>query len=130
VDVVFPVNAVAYHPGFGTFATGGGDGVVNIWDGNNKKRLSQVNGGVVAARVWHAHVGLCLAQCTLFGRGVPATSLCLTVPLCAPPPSPPTHTHTRTRTHLCADLRLPHVHRVARVQQAGHHAGGRVQLHV
>lgn len=42
VDVVFPVNAVAYHPGFGTFATGGGDGVVNIWDGNNKKRLFQV----------------------------------------------------------------------------------------
>ena len=25
----------------GTFATGGCDGVVNIWDGENKKRLSQ-----------------------------------------------------------------------------------------
>jgi cell cycle arrest protein BUB3 len=44
VDVVFPVNAVAYNPMFGTFATGGGDGVVNIWDGNNKKRLFQVGG--------------------------------------------------------------------------------------
>lgn len=43
VDVVFPVNVVAYHPGFGTFATGGGDGVVNIWDGNNKKRLFQIS---------------------------------------------------------------------------------------
>jgi cell cycle arrest protein BUB3 len=42
VDVVFPVNAVGYNPLFGTFATGGGDGVVNIWDGNNKKRLFQV----------------------------------------------------------------------------------------
>jgi cell cycle arrest protein BUB3 len=42
VDVVSPVNAVAYNPLFGTFATGGGDGVVNIWDGNNKKRLFQV----------------------------------------------------------------------------------------
>jgi WD40 repeat protein len=42
VDVVFPVNAVAYNPLFGTFATGGGDGMVNIWDGNNKKRLFQV----------------------------------------------------------------------------------------
>lgn len=40
--MVFPVNAVAYNPLFGTFATGGGDGVVNIWDGNNKKRLFQV----------------------------------------------------------------------------------------
>jgi WD40 repeat protein len=49
VDVVFPVNAVAYNPMFGTFATGGGDGVVNIWDGNNKKRLFQV-GGLVMAR--------------------------------------------------------------------------------
>lgn len=43
MDVVFPVNAVAYNPLFGTFATGGGDGVVNIWDGNNKKRLFQVS---------------------------------------------------------------------------------------
>lgn len=42
VDVVYPVNAITYHPVFGTFATGGGDGVVNIWDGNNKKRLFQV----------------------------------------------------------------------------------------
>lgn len=42
VDVVFPVNAITYNPAFGTFATGGGDGVVNIWDGNNKKRLFQV----------------------------------------------------------------------------------------
>eukprot|EP00879_Flechtneria_rotunda_P018537 GHRR01019450.1.p1 GENE.GHRR01019450.1~~GHRR01019450.1.p1 ORF type:complete len:276 (+),score=52.45 GHRR01019450.1:177-1004(+) len=42
VDVVFPVNAIAHHPGYGTFATGGGDGVANIWDGNNKKRLFQV----------------------------------------------------------------------------------------
>ena len=29
------------HPGYGTFATGGSDGFVNIWDGQNKKRLSQ-----------------------------------------------------------------------------------------
>jgi len=44
VDVVFPVNAIAYNPTFGTFATGGGDGVVNFWDGGNKKRLVQVGG--------------------------------------------------------------------------------------
>lgn len=41
VDTVYPVNAIAFHPGFGTFATGGCDGVVNIWDGQNKKRLCQ-----------------------------------------------------------------------------------------
>lgn len=27
--------------GYGTFATGGGDGVICIWDGENKKRLFQ-----------------------------------------------------------------------------------------
>lgn len=41
-DVVFPVNAIAFHPIFGTFATGGCDGVVNIWDGEHKKRLFQI----------------------------------------------------------------------------------------
>ena len=29
VDTVYPVNAIAFHPGFGTFATGGADGMVN-----------------------------------------------------------------------------------------------------
>jgi hypothetical protein len=43
-DVVYPVHAIAFHPSYGTFATGGGDGVVNIWDGDNKKRLFQVRG--------------------------------------------------------------------------------------
>lgn len=28
---------------YGTFATGGCDGFVNVWDGNNKKRLYQVH---------------------------------------------------------------------------------------
>eukprot|EP01027_Heterolobosea_sp_BB2_P003958 GEZU01005955.1.p1 GENE.GEZU01005955.1~~GEZU01005955.1.p1 ORF type:complete len:191 (+),score=35.35 GEZU01005955.1:591-1163(+) len=41
VDTLYPVNAMAYHPIYGTFATGGCDGMVNIWDGNNKKRLCQ-----------------------------------------------------------------------------------------
>ncbi|CAG8799653.1 5130_t:CDS:2, partial [Racocetra persica] len=41
VDTVYPVNALAFHPTLGTFASGGADGVVNIWDGFNKKRLRQ-----------------------------------------------------------------------------------------
>ena len=41
VEYVYPVNALAFHPIHGTFATGGCDGVVNTWDGENKKRLYQ-----------------------------------------------------------------------------------------
>ncbi|KAF5177567.1 Mitotic checkpoint protein bub3 [Thalictrum thalictroides] len=40
-DTVYPVNSIAFHPIYGTFATGGCDGFVNVWDGNNKKRLFQ-----------------------------------------------------------------------------------------
>mmetsp|Transcript_9201 Transcript_9201/g.28010 ORF Transcript_9201/g.28010 Transcript_9201/m.28010 type:complete len:111 (+) Transcript_9201:76-408(+) len=42
-DLAFPVHAISFHPGFGTFATGGGDGVINLWDGENKKRLFQIS---------------------------------------------------------------------------------------
>ncbi|KAI1915153.1 mitotic spindle checkpoint protein Bub3 [Ophidiomyces ophidiicola] len=41
VDVVYPVNALAFHPIFGTFASGGGDGVVALWDGIAKRRIRQ-----------------------------------------------------------------------------------------
>lgn len=40
-DIVYPVNAIVFHPGYGTFATGGCDGVVAVWDGEAKKRLYQ-----------------------------------------------------------------------------------------
>ncbi len=41
VDVVYPVNALAFHPVHGTFASGGGDGVVALWDGVAKRRIRQ-----------------------------------------------------------------------------------------
>ena len=41
IDVVYPVNALAFHPVYGTFASGGGDGVVSLWDGTAKRRLRQ-----------------------------------------------------------------------------------------
>lgn len=41
VQTLFPVNALAFHPIHGTFATGGCDGMVNVWDGDNKKRICQ-----------------------------------------------------------------------------------------
>jgi cell cycle arrest protein BUB3 len=40
-DVVYPVNALAFHPVFGTFASGGGDGTVALWDAGAKRRMRQ-----------------------------------------------------------------------------------------
>ena len=39
---VYPVNAIAFHKGYGTFATGGCDGCVCIWDGQHKRRICQL----------------------------------------------------------------------------------------
>lgn len=41
-DVVYPVNALAFHPVYGrTFASGGGDGTVALWDAEAKRRMRQ-----------------------------------------------------------------------------------------
>ena len=40
-DIVYPVNALAFHPTHGTFASGGGDGMVALWDAEAKRRLKQ-----------------------------------------------------------------------------------------
>ena len=39
-EKAFPVNALAFHPQQGTFATGGGDGAVCVWDYAQKKRVA------------------------------------------------------------------------------------------
>ncbi|KAI0261891.1 WD40 repeat-like protein [Gloeopeniophorella convolvens] len=41
VDHVWPVNALAFHPTYNTFASGGSDGTVSVWDHKVKKRLRQ-----------------------------------------------------------------------------------------
>ncbi|GFR11360.1 mitotic checkpoint protein BUB3, partial [Trichonephila clavata] len=41
VELIYPINCIAFHSGYNTFATGGSDGYVNVWDGFNKKRLCQ-----------------------------------------------------------------------------------------
>ena len=41
IDIVYPVNALAFHPVYGTFASGGGDGFVALWDGVTKRRIRQ-----------------------------------------------------------------------------------------
>jgi len=40
-DLVWPVNALAFHPVYNTFASGGSDGTVSLWDHTAKKRLKQ-----------------------------------------------------------------------------------------
>lgn len=39
--MIYPVNTIAYHPIHGTFATGGGDSVVALWDAKTKRRIRQ-----------------------------------------------------------------------------------------
>jgi len=39
IEEIYPVNAIAFHQRYQTFATGGSDGFVSTWDGFNKKRL-------------------------------------------------------------------------------------------
>ena len=41
-DIIYPVNDIAFHPIHGTFATGGADGTVVTWDGNNKKKIANI----------------------------------------------------------------------------------------
>lgn len=41
MEYIYPVNAISFHSAHNTFATGGSDGFVNIWDPFNKKRLCQ-----------------------------------------------------------------------------------------
>lgn len=55
-DLVYPVNALAFHPVHGTFASGGGDGVVALWDGLAKRRIRQYqrNPASVAALAFSA----------------------------------------------------------------------------
>ncbi|KAF8191433.1 WD40-repeat-containing domain protein [Mycena galopus ATCC 62051] len=41
VDQVYPVNSLAFHPVYNTFASAGSDATVSIWDHKVKKRLRQ-----------------------------------------------------------------------------------------
>jgi cell cycle arrest protein BUB3 len=39
VNTVYPVNTLSFHPVHGTFASGGGDGSIAIWDPSARKRV-------------------------------------------------------------------------------------------
>eukprot|EP00904_Undaria_pinnatifida_P008568 jgi/Undpi1/4841/HiC_scaffold_19.g08194.m1 len=71
-DQVFPVNAMAFHPVYGTFATGGCDKMVNIWDGKNKKRLWQSSAyptGIASMAFNHDGTRLAIASSYTFEQG-------------------------------------------------------------
>lgn len=40
-DIVYPIHTLAFHPVYGTFASGGGDAHCALWDAVAKKRIRQ-----------------------------------------------------------------------------------------
>ena len=43
-DRIYPVNCIAMHPVYGTFASGGCDGIVNVWDAVKKSACRNFRG--------------------------------------------------------------------------------------
>eukprot|EP00747_Dinoflagellata_sp_TGD_P164737 gnl/TRDRNA2_/TRDRNA2_185086_c0_seq1.p1 gnl/TRDRNA2_/TRDRNA2_185086_c0~~gnl/TRDRNA2_/TRDRNA2_185086_c0_seq1.p1 ORF type:complete len:333 (+),score=58.34 gnl/TRDRNA2_/TRDRNA2_185086_c0_seq1:107-1105(+) len=73
-EVVHPVNALAFHPEYGTFATGGSDGGVCVWDAEAKKRLWRLSPfDTAVSSVAFAADGskLCVGVSHTFDDGVP-----------------------------------------------------------
>ena len=71
-EVIYPVTALAFHPTFGTFATGGCDGIVNVWDGVAKKRVAQFDkypSSVAALSFNHDGTLLAVASSYMWEKG-------------------------------------------------------------
>ena len=71
-DIVYPVNAIAFHPSYGTFATGGCDGTVVTWDGLHKKKLAvlpQFPAAIAAMAFNHDGSELAIASSYTFEEG-------------------------------------------------------------
>lgn len=58
---LYPVNAMAFHPWYGTFASGGADRTISVWDGQNKKRLAYYKYPSSIAALAFNHTGSVLA---------------------------------------------------------------------
>lgn len=72
VELVYPVNAIAFHNLNNTFATGGSDCMVNIWDPFNKKRLCQFHSyptSITSLSFDHNGSHLAIASSYMFERG-------------------------------------------------------------
>lgn len=73
IELIYPVNAIAFHNPYNTFATGGSDGLVNIWDGFNKKRLCQFHkypSSISALAFSHSGSLLAIGSSYLYEQGI------------------------------------------------------------
>ena len=100
-------QALAFHPGHGTFATGGSDGGVSLWDGAHKKRLAQLDPfpTSVAALAFScdgAKLAVASSYCAE-PRGNRPFGLIFGPENC---PRPLLHTQTETHTHTQRSLSM------------------------
>lgn len=73
VEHIYPVNDFAFHPIYNTFASGGCDGSVCMWDWENKKRLvviGQYTTSIAALDFNHDGSLLAIAASYTFEEGV------------------------------------------------------------
>ncbi|KDR15933.1 Mitotic checkpoint protein BUB3 [Zootermopsis nevadensis] len=78
IENIYPVNAISFHTGYNTFATGGSDGYVNIWDGFNKKRLCQFhryNASISSLCFSHDGTVLAIACCYMYELETPPENM-------------------------------------------------------
>jgi len=69
-NLVHTVNAIVRHPIHGTFATGGSDGTVSVWDGMRKKRLSTLIGATTTTAATAAATATNNDTITKFETGI------------------------------------------------------------
>jgi cell cycle arrest protein BUB3 len=72
IEMIYPVNAISFHNIYNTFATGGSDCMVNIWDPFNKKRLCQFHtypAGITSLCFDHAGNTLAIASSYNYEKG-------------------------------------------------------------
>lgn len=66
-ETIYSVNAMAFHPVDDTFATGGSDCIVNIWDLKKKKKILQLHKySTSIASLTYSHDGSKLAISTSY----------------------------------------------------------------
>ena len=71
LEKLYPVNALAFHPWYGTFASGGADKSVSMWDGQNKKKLAlyKYPAGIAALAFNHTGGMLAVASSYTYEEG-------------------------------------------------------------
>ncbi|KAF9197948.1 mitotic spindle checkpoint protein Bub3, partial [Haplosporangium sp. Z 27] len=78
---IYPVNAIAFHPIYGSFVTGSSNGYVASWDGAKRKNLGVLQHGSsaasssVSALAYSSFGVLAIASGNTFDMGVPSFTL-------------------------------------------------------